>query len=299
MPVVELDGYEADDLIASYAKVVADAGGEVIVVSSDKDLMQLVTEQVSMLDPVKQLKIGPAEVAEKFGMGPERVVEIQALAGDSVDNVPGAPGIGIKTAVQLLTEFGDLDTLLARAHEIKQPKKRETLIEFADQVRLSRSLVRLADDAPLPVHVDELLVREPDAPTLAAFLEAMEFRTLARRVAEGAPANGPGLNTSGVSPEAKAKGSRWAPGLTPLPAPAPTLVPFDPVVLRLHPRHGHARRLDRQGARHRGDRVRHRNRLAFVRQFGALRRLHRHRPRRSGLHPGGPLQGESGGQCRP
>ena len=228
VPAIELDGYEADDLIASYAKVVADAGGEVIVVSSDKDLMQLVTEQVSMLDPVKQLKIGREQVIEKFGMGPERVVEIQALAGDSVDNVPGAPGIGIKTAVQLLTEFGDLDTLLERAQEIKQPKKRETLIEFADQVRLSRQLVRLADDAPLPVHVDELIVRDPDAPTLAAFLEAMEFRTLARRVAEGAPTNGPGLNTTGVSPDAKAKGSRWAPGLTPPPAPAPILVPFDP-----------------------------------------------------------------------
>ncbi len=225
VPAIELEGYEADDLIASYAKAVADAGGEVIVVSSDKDLMQLVTEQISILDPVKQLKIGRNEVIEKFGMGPERVVEIQALAGDSVDNVPGAPGIGIKTAVQLLTEFGDLDSLLARASEIKQPKKRETLLEFADQVRLSRQLVRLADDAPLPMRVDELTVRDPDAATLAAFLEAMEFRTLARRVAEGAPASQKGLNTTGVVP---AKGSRYAPGLTPTPPPAPILVPFDP-----------------------------------------------------------------------
>ncbi len=192
VPALELDGYEADDLIATYARQVAEAGGEVVIVSSDKDLMQLVNEQISMFDPMKSLKIGRDQVIEKFGMGPERVVEIQALAGDSVDNVPGAPGIGIKTAVQLLTEFGDLDTLLERAHEIKQPKKRETLMAFADQVRLSRELVRLADDAPVPAPVESLTVRDPDGPTLAAFLEAMEFRTLARRVAEGPQARAPG-----------------------------------------------------------------------------------------------------------
>jgi DNA polymerase-1 len=186
VPALELQGYEADDLIATYAVKVAEAGGEVIIVSSDKDLMQLVNEQICLLDPVKQQKLCRAEVIEKFGMGPEHVVDIQALAGDSVDNVPGAPGIGIKTAAQLLTEFGDLDSLLARAHEIKQPKKRETLIEFAEQVRISRELVRLKTDAPMPEPIDDLKVREPDAAVLSAFLEAMEFRTLARRVAEGA-----------------------------------------------------------------------------------------------------------------
>jgi DNA polymerase-1 len=185
VPALELDGYEADDLIATYAREVAGAGGEVVIVSSDKDLMQLVNEQICLLDPVKNVKLCRAEVIEKFGMGPEHVVDIQALAGDPVDNVPGAPGIGIKTAAQLLTEFGDLDTLLARASEIKQPKKRETLIEFADQVRISRELVRLKDDAPMPEPVADLAVRDPDGPTLAAFLEAMEFRTLARRVSEG------------------------------------------------------------------------------------------------------------------
>jgi DNA polymerase-1 len=201
VPALELDGYEADDLIATYARQVAEAGGEVIIVSSDKDLMQLVNEQISMFDPMKSLRIGRDQVIEKFGLGPERVVEIQALAGDSVDNVPGAPGIGIKTAVQLLTEFGDLDTLLERAHEIKQPKKRETLMAFADQVRLSRDLVRLADDAPVPAAVESLTVRDPDGPTLAAFLEAMEFRTLARRVAEGPAANafGGGLGGPAVA----------------------------------------------------------------------------------------------------
>ena len=192
VPALEAQGFEADDLIATYARKVAEAGGEVVIVSSDKDLMQLVNEQICLLDPVKQQKMCRPEVIEKFGMGPEHVVEIQALAGDSVDNVPGAPGIGVKTAVQLLTEFGDLDTLLARAHEIKQPKRRETLIAFADQVRISRELVRLKDDSPMPEPIADLVVREPDGPTLAAFLEAMEFRTLARRVAEGAsPAGGP------------------------------------------------------------------------------------------------------------
>jgi DNA polymerase-1 len=184
VPAIELAGYEADDIIATYARQVSEAGGEVIIVSSDKDLMQLVNEQVCLLDPVKQIKICREQVIEKFGMGPEKVVEIQALAGDSVDNVPGAPGIGIKTAVTLLTEFGDLDTLLARAGEVKQDKRRQTLIDFADQIRLSRELVRLADDAPVPTPVGEFSLREPDAETLAAFLEAMEFRTLARRVAE-------------------------------------------------------------------------------------------------------------------
>jgi DNA polymerase-1 len=184
VPAVELDGFEADDLIATYARQVAAAGGEVVVVSSDKDLMQLVNEQICLLDPVKQVRIGRDQVIEKFGAPPEKVVEVQALAGDSVDNVPGAPGIGIKTAVQLLAEFGDLDTLLERAGEIKQPKRRETLMTHAEQVRISRQLVTLADDAPVPAPVADFAVRAPDPETLSAFLNAMEFRTLARRVSE-------------------------------------------------------------------------------------------------------------------
>ena len=190
VPAIELEGYEADDIIATYARRVSRAGGEVVIVSSDKDLMQLVDEQTCLLDPVKQIKICRDEVIEKFGVPPEKVIEVQALAGDSVDNVPGAPGIGIKTAAQLLTEFGDLDTLLERAGEIKQPKKRETLLAFADQVRISRQLVTLADDAPVSWHVDEFAVRAPDAKVLADFLEEMTFRTLARRVSDtgGLPA---------------------------------------------------------------------------------------------------------------
>ncbi|WP_254063157.1 DNA polymerase I [Caulobacter sp. S45] len=187
VPAIELEGYEADDVIATYARRVAQAGGEVVVVSSDKDLMQLVNEQICLLDPVKQVRICREQVIEKFGVPPERVVEVQALAGDSVDNVPGAPGIGIKTAVQLLEEFGDLDSLLARAGEIKQPKRRETLLTHADQVRISRQLVTLADDAPVPDPVSDFVVRAPDPAVLAQFLNEMEFRTLARRVSEASP----------------------------------------------------------------------------------------------------------------
>jgi DNA polymerase-1 len=182
VPCLELPGYEADDLIAAYACKVRDMGGEVMIVSSDKDLMQLVGERVSMLDPMKNIRIGPEQVVEKFGVLPDKVVDVQALCGDSVDNVPGAPGIGIKTASALINEYGDLDTLLARAHEVKQDKRRQTLIDFADQIRLSRELVKLDCDTPLPEPVDELKVRDPVGPDLAAFLEQMEFRTLARRI---------------------------------------------------------------------------------------------------------------------
>ncbi|HEY3800651.1 MAG TPA: DNA polymerase I [Caulobacteraceae bacterium] len=195
VPCLELGGYEADDIIAAYACKVRDAGGEVVIVSSDKDLMQLVGPQVSMLDTMKNVRIGIPEVMEKFGVGPEKVVEVQALCGDSVDNVPGAPGIGVKTASALINEYGDLDSLLARAGEIKQDKRRQTLIDFADQIRLSRQLVQLDCDTPLPEPLEALAVDDPDPQTLAEFLERMEFRTLARRVVEarsgGAPAPAP------------------------------------------------------------------------------------------------------------
>src|SRR6201999_3186878 len=171
-----------------YACKVRDAGGEVVIVSSDKDLMQLVGPQVSMLDTMKtpNLVIRAEEVFEKFGVTPDKGVDVQSLCGDSVDNVPGAPGIGIKTASLLINEYGDLDSLLARASEIKQDKRRQTLIDFADQIRLSRQLVTLTCDAPLPEPLEDLAIKAPDGPVLAAFLEAMEFRGLARRVSEAA-----------------------------------------------------------------------------------------------------------------
>ena len=186
VPSIELPGYEADDLIAAYATTVRDRGGEVVIVSSDKDLMQLVGPKVSMLDTMKtpNLRIGAEQVFDKFGVTPDKVVDVQALCGDTADNVPGAPGIGVKTASALINEYGDLDTLLARAHEVKQDKRRQTLIDFADQIRLSRQLVQLDCETPVPEPVEDLAVRDPDAAVLAAFLEQMEFRTLARRTAE-------------------------------------------------------------------------------------------------------------------
>ncbi len=191
VPAIELPGYEADDLIAAYACRVREMGGEAVIVSSDKDLMQLVGDGVSMFDPMKGLRIDREQVFEKFGVYPDKVVDVQALCGDSVDNVPGAPGIGIKTAAQLINEYGDLDTLLARAGEIKQPKRRETLIAFADQIRLSRQLVQLDCDTPLPEPISDLTLREPDKAVLQAFLEAMEFSSLARRVGDGSAAAAP------------------------------------------------------------------------------------------------------------
>ena len=159
---IEQEGFEADDIIATYAREAVEAGGDVTIVSSDKDLMQLVQPGVSMLDTMKNKEIGEPEVLEKFGVTPDKVVEVQALAGDSVDNVPGVPGIGIKTAAELINEYGDLDTLLARRREIKQQKRRERLIEFADQARLSRRLVELDQNVPVERPLDLTAVDEPD-----------------------------------------------------------------------------------------------------------------------------------------
>ena len=180
----ELEGFEADDIIATLAVQARAAGGRCTIISSDKDLMQLVGDGVEMLDAMKNKTIDRDGVFEKFGVFPDRVVDVQALAGDSVDNVPGAPGIGIKTAALLINEFGDLDALLERASEIKQPKRRQTLIDHADQIRLSRKLVLLDENVTLGFTLDDLEVREPDADKLLTFLAEMEFRTLSRRVAD-------------------------------------------------------------------------------------------------------------------
>ncbi|MEQ1578661.1 MAG: DNA polymerase I [Hyphomicrobium sp.] len=190
---IELDGYEADDLIATYARDVVAHGGDVTIISSDKDLMQLVRPGVTMFDGMKSKRIGRDEVMEKFGVPPDKVVDVQSLAGDSVDNVPGVPGIGIKTAAELINEYGDLDSLLARAGEIKQPKRREKLIEFADQARISRELVRLKDDVPGVVAVDAFGVKEPIPEPLLAFLQLMEFNTLTKRIAASLGAEVPAI----------------------------------------------------------------------------------------------------------
>src|SRR4051812_24140601 len=182
IPCLEMLGFEADDLIATYARQACAVGADVTIVSSDKDLMQLVNDCVVMYDTMKDKKIGIAEVIEKFGVGPDKVIEVQALIGDSTDNVPGVPGIGVKTAAQLIGEFGDLETLLSRAGEIKQQKRRETLIEHAEKARISKTLVTLDQNVALEVPLADLAVHEPDHSLLIAFLKQMEFSTLTRRV---------------------------------------------------------------------------------------------------------------------
>ncbi len=184
LPQVEMKGYEADDLIATYARQAKEQGIEVTIVSSDKDLMQLVEPGISMLDPMKNKAIGPDEVFEKFGVKPDRVIDVQALAGDSVDNVPGVPGIGIKTAAQLINEYGDLESLLERAGEIKQPKRREKLQENADLARISKRLVELKQDVPVEVPLEGFATREPEMEVLRPFLEINAFRSLLAKMSK-------------------------------------------------------------------------------------------------------------------
>ena len=206
VPCIEMTGFEADDLIATYAKQAAALGAEVTIVSSDKDLMQLVDDRIEMLDPMKDKVIGPDGVVEKFGVGPDKVVEVQALAGDSTDNVPGVPGIGIKTAALLIDEYGDLETLLAQADGIKQKKRRENLIEFAEQARISKKLVMLDQNVPVDVALDEMGVVEPDAETLIGFLKDMEFNTLTRRIADALGADADEIEAAGDhKPDVKPK----------------------------------------------------------------------------------------------
>lgn len=188
---IEQEGFEADDIIATLAIKARDAGGHVTIVSSDKDMMQLVGNGVEMYDAMKNKRIGIEQVEEKFGVGPNRVIDVQSLAGDSVDNVPGAPGIGIKTAALLINEYGDLDSLLERASEIKQPKRRESLIENADQIRTSRELVTLKTDMEMDCLLDDFEVQAPDPEVVLKFLSEMEFRTMSARIANKLGVNVP------------------------------------------------------------------------------------------------------------
>ncbi|HWD56959.1 MAG TPA: DNA polymerase I [Stellaceae bacterium] len=181
---IDVPDFEADDLIATYSREAEAAGAIVTIVSSDKDMMQLVGDRVTMLDPIKNRPIGDAEVRERFGVGPDKVIEVQALCGDSVDNVPGVPGIGVKTAAELINTYGDLETLLEHAPEIKQPKRRESLIEHAAKARLSRELVKLDAHVPLPCPLGDLAVKPIDPNVLLPWLTKMEFRTLGTRMAQ-------------------------------------------------------------------------------------------------------------------
>lgn len=215
LPCIEKQGFEADDLIATYTKKALEAGGDVTIVSSDKDLMQLVGPCVTLYDQMKDKRLGPAEVFEKFGVYPEKMIDLQALVGDASDNVPGVPGIGPKTAAQLLEEFGDLETLLSRAGEIKQAKRRENLTQFADQARLSQRLVTLDDNTPLDVPLEELSIREPDGEKLIGYLKAMEFTTLTRRVSAKLGTEAASVPAAEVDVTAPARGPDLDPGGTP------------------------------------------------------------------------------------
>jgi len=220
LPAIEMEGFEADDLIATYARMARLRGMEVVVVSSDKDLMQLVREGVSLFDPMKNRPIGPAEVMEKFGVSPDKVVDVQALAGDSTDNVPGVPGIGVKTAAELINIYGDLDSLLARASEIKQPKRRETLLTNADKARVSRELVKLKDDVSVGPGLEDLAIKAVEWPTLDAFLEEMEFRTLRGRLEARFKGLAPASKAQLIDPDTpRLQGQAGAPAAAPEAAP--------------------------------------------------------------------------------
>lgn len=216
----ELEGFEADDIIATLSCQARAAGGRVTIVSSDKDLMQLVGDGVEMLDPMKNRRIDRDGVIEKFGVGPEHVVDVQALAGDSVDNVPGAPGIGIKTAALLISEFGSLEALLDRADEIKQPKRREVLQQHRAQIELSKRLVQLDCDMVLDFTLDDLEIREPDPDKLLAFLSEMEFRTLTKRISDALGVKAPVIkdtDPAGAAPLGDAPDNGTAPAEVPFP----------------------------------------------------------------------------------
>src|SRR5947199_2833873 len=216
LPSIEQAGFEADDLIATYARQGCETGATVTIVASDKDLMQLVNDCVIMYDTMKDRKIGIPEVIEKFGVPPEKMIEVQALIGDSTDNVPGVPGIGVKTAAQLIGEYGDLGSVLARAGEIKQEKRRQAQIEHAEKARISKKLVTLDDKVALEVPLADLAVHEPEYKKLVAFLKQMEFSALTRRVAEFAGLDSGAIEASKVvtakSDRSAASGSA-APGL--------------------------------------------------------------------------------------
>lgn len=182
VPALELPGYEADDIIATLAAQASARGMHTTIVSSDKDLMQLINDQVSMFDAMKNKSIGVEQVLEKFGVNPERVIDVQALMGDATDNVPGVPGIGPKTAAELIQQFGDLESLLAQAHTIKQPKRRDSLLAHASDARMSYQLVSLKSDVPLDANIDDLHVRTPESHVLKSFLETQGFHSIIKRM---------------------------------------------------------------------------------------------------------------------
>jgi DNA polymerase-1 len=227
---IEREDFEADDLIATYAREAEKSGHTVTIVSSDKDLMQLISERISMWDPIKQKPIGAPEVMEKFGVGPEKVVEVQALIGDSVDNVPGVPGIGPKTAAELIGTYGDLESVLRHAPEIKQPKRRQALIDHAENARMSKKLVQLDEHVPLTVALDDLAVKPLDRGKITHFLREQGFRTLLNRVESklGNAAAGQVEAASTAAPVAAGKTANAKASAAPAPsAPAKPSAPIE------------------------------------------------------------------------
>lgn len=180
LPIMEMEGFEADDIIATYAKLAEIEGIKVTILSSDKDLMQLVRGDIKLMDPMKQIMIGEKEVFEKFGVTPDKVIDVQALCGDASDNVPGVPGIGVKTAAELINTYGSLENLLNNISQIKQPKRRETLEKNADLARISKKLVTLCDTVPVTLPVQQLVIGSQDG--LAAFLDLQGFKSLLSRL---------------------------------------------------------------------------------------------------------------------
>jgi DNA polymerase I len=224
LPMVEEDNVEADDMIASYTKAAVALGWKVTIVSSDKDLMQLVEPGVDMLDTMKNIRIETAEVEEKFGVGPELVGDILSLMGDSSDNIPGVPGVGPKTATKLIQEFGSLDAVIAAAPAMKPSKLRDNLIEHEDKARLSRILVTLKEDCPLPIALEDLVLGAiPEGP-LAAFLQHHGFKSLLKRIGSVSDTGAANKAIAGA-PAATTKGDALAPalGATPKPAPMPPI----------------------------------------------------------------------------
>lgn len=221
LKAVDKEGFEADDLIATYARQAREKGAQVTIVSSDKDLMQLVGDGVVMMDAMKNRMIGPDEVFEKFGVGPDRVIDVQALAGDSSDNVPGVAGIGIKTGAELINTFGDLEGVLANAHTIKQPKRREKLMEQADNARISKQLVTLRQDVPVDVPLDDFDVVRPDVNLLLTFLKAQGFNKLYDRVA----AKGLSIGDNGNAKIFAASGAAPSSAPSAAPSAAPVIEP--------------------------------------------------------------------------
>ncbi|WP_336293761.1 DNA polymerase I [Bartonella sp. CB169] len=201
LPCIEKKGFEADDLIATYAQLATKVGAKTTIISSDKDLMQLVNAHVSLYDGMKDKHIGVSEVIEKWGVVPEKMVDLQALTGDPTDNVPGIPGIGPKIAAQLLDQFDSLDLLLQRVTEVKQTKRRENIQTYSEQAKISRELVRLKTDVPIDSDLDDFVLEAQDGPRLIAFLKAMEFSTLTRRVAEATECNAAAIDALDIDVE--------------------------------------------------------------------------------------------------